>query len=157
MDVPQLALPITVLVIETHQLVDFVRGVTGAFGLQLNGRVAWDVGHEVFRFIFIPTDKGGLHGKGGEELQPAERLTRQEGYKRSGRSYSRGVNFFYGKRGTETAYTFLARDTEAPTWAPVRWWLPASPSSAPSARSTSPPGDEEVGEPGNELTVTARP
>jgi len=78
--------------------VDFVRGVTGAFGLQLNGRVAWDVGHEVFRFIFIPTDKGGLHGKGGEELQPAERLTRQEGYKRSGRSYSEFIQFHHIER-----------------------------------------------------------
>ena len=64
LDVPLLTLPITVLVIQPHELVGFVRGVTGPVSLQFHPCIAWDVSHEVFRFIFITADKSDVHGKG---------------------------------------------------------------------------------------------
>ena len=69
---------------------------------------------------------------------------------------SKGVNL-YSKRGAETDKTFLARDTEAP-YVDTRPLLVAG---QPEQRTDHAiyvgAGDEEVGEPGNELTVTARP
>lgn len=69
---------------------------------------------------------------------------------------SRGVNI-YSKRGGETTYTFLARDTEAPYVDTRPLLVPGQPEQRTFRAIYVGPGDEEVGEPGNELTVTARP
>jgi hypothetical protein len=69
---------------------------------------------------------------------------------------SKGVNS-YSKRGTETAYTFLARDTEAPYMDTRALLVPGQPETRTFRATYVGPGDEEVGEPGNELTITARP
>jgi len=69
---------------------------------------------------------------------------------------SRGVNI-YSKRGAETTYTFLARDTEAPYVDTRALLIPGQPEQRTFRAIYVGPGDEEVGEPGNELTATARP
>lgn len=69
---------------------------------------------------------------------------------------SKGVNL-YTKRGAETAYTFLARDTEAPYLDTRALLVPGQPETRTYRATYVGPGDEEVGDPGNELTVTARP
>lgn len=69
---------------------------------------------------------------------------------------SRGVNI-YSKRGAETTYTFLARDTEAP-YVDTRALLVAGQPEQRTYRAIYVgPGDEEVGDPGNDFTITARP
>ena len=72
------------------------------------------------------------------------------------KSKSKGVNI-YSKRGTETTLTFLARDTEAPYVDTRALLVPGQPEQRTFRAIYVGPGDEEVGEPGNELTITARP
>ena len=69
---------------------------------------------------------------------------------------SKGVNI-YSKRGAETALTFLARDTEAPYVDTRPLLVPGQPETRTYRATYVGPGDEEIGDPGNELTVTARP
>ena len=69
---------------------------------------------------------------------------------------SKGVNL-YSKRGTETALTFLARDTEAPYVDTRPLLVPGQPKQRTYRAIYVGPGDEEVGDPGNDLTITARP
>ena len=69
---------------------------------------------------------------------------------------SKGVNL-YSKRGAETALTFLARDTEAPYVDTRPLLVPGQPEQRTYRAIYVGPGDEEVGDPGNELTITARP
>ena len=69
---------------------------------------------------------------------------------------SRGVNL-YSKRGVETAYTSLARDTEAPYVDTRALLVPGQPELRTYRATYVGPGDEEVGDPGNELTFTERP
>lgn len=69
---------------------------------------------------------------------------------------SKGVNI-YSKRGAETALTFLARDTEAP-YVDTRGLLVAGQPETRTYRAIYVgSGDEEVGDPGNDFTITARP
>ena len=69
---------------------------------------------------------------------------------------SKGVNL-YSKRGTETVLTFLARDTEAPYVDTRPLLVPGQPEQRTYRAIYVGPGDEEVGDPGNDLTITARP
>ncbi len=69
---------------------------------------------------------------------------------------SKGVNI-YSKRGAETTYTYLARDTEAPYVDTRPLLVPGQPEQRTFRALYVGSGDEEVGEPGNELTITARP
>ena len=69
---------------------------------------------------------------------------------------SKGVNI-YTKRGAETAYTFLARDTEAPYVDSRALLVPGQPETRTYRATYVGPGDEEGGDPGNELTLTSRP
>ena len=89
-----MALPIEVLVIQPHELVGFVRGVTGPVRLQFHPRIAWDLSHEVFRFIFITADKSDVHGKVGiGTATHPRRITREEGYNKTRRRYSKFIQF----------------------------------------------------------------
>lgn len=72
------------------------------------------------------------------------------------KSKSKGVNI-YSKRGAETAFTFLARDTEAPYLDTRQLLVTGQPEQRTYRAIYVGPGDEEVGDPGNELTITARP
>lgn len=68
---------------------------------------------------------------------------------------TKGMNI-YSKRGTETAHTFLTRDNEA-HYVDTRALLVAGQPETRTYRAVYVgPGDEEVGDPGNDLTITVR-
>ena len=69
---------------------------------------------------------------------------------------SKGVNIS-SKRGAETAKTFLARDTEAPYVDTRPLLVPGQPEQRTYQATYVGAGDVEVGDPGNELTITAKP
>ena len=69
---------------------------------------------------------------------------------------SKGINL-YSKRGTETQLTPLARDTEPPYVDTRPLLVPGQPEQRTYRATYVGPGDEEVGDPGNEITVTAKP
>jgi hypothetical protein len=69
---------------------------------------------------------------------------------------SKGVNI-YSKRGAETVKIFLARDTEAPYMDTRPLLVAGQPEQRTYHAIYVGAGDEEVGDPGNDLTITAKP
>ncbi len=116
----------------------------------------------MFEQDFLPKDKAGYvqwHGT----LKTGITEPQITGPKANGRveldfpkGKSKGVNI-YTKRGAETAYTFLARDTEAPYVGSRALLVPGQPETRTYRATYVGPGDEEVGDPGNDLTITAKP